>query len=363
MSNAIDRWIRRIVMLAITITVVLAAAVSNSSADRGHGPAAPRLSALGAPAGANPAAVPVAEITVATAPGLEPLGQRLRERAVAALSRIGEDLQGLPTPPTIEIRVTHDVRDMASMAPVGRGVPPWAVGVAYPDLGILIVAARRGGETLDIEGTLDHELAHLALGAAIGDAAPRWLHEGFAYQHSTDWSWERAQTLASMAWWDNIAELDELERTFPSAELPVSRAYAQSYDFVGFLANRGRWIDHYDDGDRWPFRRMLAALAAGQDLNAAARSAYGSSLDELFGEWRADLRQRFFMIPAGLFGLVLWVASAVLLVLAWRRRRRLNLALLSRWEVDERQAMERAAALAASESLSAFSPPRMELRN
>ena len=63
------------------------------------------------------------------------------------------------------------------------------------DRRVLVVAARRGPQTINVENVVDHELAHLALGAALGERAPRWLHEGFAYQHSAEWSLERTRTL------------------------------------------------------------------------------------------------------------------------------------------------------------------------
>src|SRR5262249_112235 len=151
---------------------------------------------------------------------------------------------------------------LAAVAPASRGAPPWAVGVAYPDLGVISVAARRGAQIVDVEATLDHELAHIALGAALGTRAPHWLHEGFAYQHSAEGSIERPETLTGMAWSHSIIPLDQLDQTFPQDELPASRAYAEAYDFVRFLARRGRWEDPSDDGDRWPFRRFLRELGA-----------------------------------------------------------------------------------------------------
>nr|MBP6630359.1 hypothetical protein [Kofleriaceae bacterium] len=250
-------------------------------------------------------------ITVVAERGLDSTADRLLASSGKRLALIEADLPGLPRPDHVEIRVVDDAADMQAVAPDGRRVPAWAAGVAFPDLGVLIVARTRGGQVIDVGETLAHELAHLALGAAVGARAPRWLHEGFAYQHSADWSWDRTETLAQMAWAGNIQPLDELERTFPAAELPAQRAYAQSYDFVGFLAKRGRWEDREDDGDRWPFRRFLGQLAAGADLDSAARAAFGRPLEALYQEWREDLRRRFFLLPAGVFAFLLWAVSAV----------------------------------------------------
>jgi len=291
------------------------------------------------PASAAPRLEPAARvgrITVLAESGLEGAARELAAGAERQLERIAADLLDLPVPRAIEVRLVRDARDLAAVAPAGRGAPAWAIGVAYPDLGVISVAMRRGALLSDPEATLRHELAHIALGSALGNRAPRWLHEGFAYQHSGEWSWERTETLAGMAWFHNIIPLDQLDLTFPQEELPASRAYAEAYDFVGYLSRRGRWEDRSDDGDRWPFRRFLREVGQGSDLDAAALHAFGKPLRALFGEWRAELGDRYMLAPIGLLGLALWVLCAVLLGLAWWRRKRQNRRRLAQWDLDER---------------------------
>lgn len=310
-----------------------------------------------ASAAAAPHLVPAASrgrITVYAEPGLEEAASRLANHGEEALARISADLVDLPVPRAIEVRLVREAKDLAEVAPAGRGAPEWAIGVAYPDLGVISVAMRRGAASVDAVSTLKHELGHIALGVAIGDRAPHWLHEGFAYQHSGEWSWERAETLAGMAWFGGIVPLDQLDQTFPAAESPANRAYAQSYDFVGFLSRRGRWEDKQDDGDRWPFRRFLTTVGQTGDLDRAARSAFGKPLHELFEEWRTELTTRYMLIPIGLLGLALWIMCAVLLALAFRRRRRQNRARLDQWEAAE--AAEDAAIAAQVAAISTESP-------
>lgn len=278
-------------------------------------------------------------VTVVAEVGMESLAAELASHAARALEDISADLiNGLPRPGAIEVRLVRDASSLASVAPPGRGAPPWAIGVAYPDLGIVSVATRRGGSYVDPIATLRHELAHLALGAALGDKAPRWLHEGFAYQHSAEASFDRTETLAGMVWFDGIVPLAELERSFPAEESPAHRAYVQSYDFVGYLSRRGRWEDRDDDGDRWPFRRFLASVGAGVPMDVAARKEFGGkSMAQLFEEWEGSLKDRMVMAPIGLLGLAAWMLAAVLLGLAWRRRRRQNRARIALWDVEERR--------------------------
>lgn len=299
------------------------------------------LVVLGAARDARAVPLPVSidrgDIQVRAAAGLERVAARAAERADRALARIHADLDGLPRPRAIEIRIVVDTADLPSVAPPGRGAPRWAAGVAYPDAGVLALAVRRGGQHHDLDKTLDHELAHLALGAAV-PRAPRWLHEGFAWQHAADLDMARVETLAGMAWFGSVIPLDQLERGFPAEELPASRAYAESYDFVGFLARRGRWADASDDGDRYAFRNFLAELSEGRSLDDAAVEAYGATLDELFAEWKADLTRRYLLVPASVFATGIWLLASVLLVLAWWRRRRRARAKLAQWAAADEAA-------------------------
>ncbi len=274
-------------------------------------------------------------VTVLAEPGLERAAAQLAGSAETTLARIAADLDGLPVPLHIEVRLVSDAADLAGIAPEGRGAPAWAIGVAYPDLGVISVAMHRGSNWEDPGTTLRHELAHVALGAAIGPRAPHWLHEGFAYQHSAEWNAERVETLAGMAWLGSIIPLEDLDRSFPAAESPAHRAYAESYDFVGFLSRRGRFDDVSDDGDRWPFRRFLSAIGHGADPDTAAVEAYGRPLHLLFEEWRSDLKERYRLVPIGLLGLALWVMCGILVVLAHRRRRRQARARFAQWDRDE----------------------------
>jgi hypothetical protein len=291
------------------------------------------------PATAAPRLEPVAHagrISVLAEPGLESVAHDLADSAELELGRIAADLLDLPTPRAIEVHLVRNAEDLPAVAPAGRGAPAWAIGVAYPDLGVISIAMRRGPTLANPQSTLRHELAHIALGAALGDRAPHWLHEGFAYQHSGEWSWERTETLAGMAWARGIIPLDELDQNFPRDELPASRAYAESYDFVGYLSRRGRWEDPSDDGDRWPFRRFLRDVGHGSDLDSAAMRAFGKSLHALFDEWRSDLGNRYMLAPVGLLGALLWLLCAILLGLAWWRRRRQNRRRLAQWDLEDR---------------------------
>jgi hypothetical protein len=312
---------RRLATLTLVAALLLALGLGERAAD-----AAPSL----------PVRAHRGRVTVLAERGLDALARTLADEGDAALDDIARDLPDLTPPRAVEIHLVVDAATLPEVAPAGEGAPPWAVGVAYPERGVVSIASRRGATIVDAEATLRHELSPVALGVALGPRVPHWLQEGFAFQHAGEWSWDRTETLAGMAWLGGLIELDELDRSFPAAESPANRAYAQSSDFVGFLSRRGRWEDHDDDGDRWPFRRFLGALGRGASLDDAAIRAYGRPLHALYEEWRSDLGNRYLLMPIGLLGLVAWVLVALLLMVAWWRRRRQNRRRLAVWGAEER---------------------------
>src|SRR5215204_3091421 len=68
-------------------------------------------------------------------PGLEQTARQLAANAEDVLIRISADLVDLPVPQRIRVQLVADASSLAAVAPQGRGAPPWAIGVAYPDLG------------------------------------------------------------------------------------------------------------------------------------------------------------------------------------------------------------------------------------
>lgn len=275
------------------------------------------------------------DIVIRAESGMESLASEVARAAPDFLNEIALDLPDLDIPESIEIRLVHKSSSLPAVAPPGRGAPSWASGVAYADLGVVTVAHASGTNINDVLSVTAHELSHLALGAALHGRAPRWLNEGFAYLHSSDWSMARTQTLTGLAWSGNTIPLHALDDSFPAAEIEVHKAYAQSYDLVAFLARRGRYADKKDEGDRWPFRNFLGYVAAGESVNDAALRAYGTSMNDLYEEWYEDLRARFMMVPASLFGLFVWTFAAFLLIVGYIKKSRSSKRTLARWEAEE----------------------------
>lgn len=225
------------------------------------------------------------------------------------------------------IRVARSPEEMAALAPPEAPPPAYAVGVAYPASGLVLLtlSAPETWERPDVVQVLTHELSHVALHrAAGGRPVPRWLSEGLAIHQAGERSFERVQTLWDATVRGTLIPLDDLSRSFPARPHQVSIAYAESADFVEWLRRRG------DDGDR-RIAELIGRLARGQDFEVAVSQTWSAGIGQLEHEWRAGLAERYGAMPLLLGTGVIWGLIAVLVVLAWLRRRRDARAKLASW--------------------------------
>ena len=243
--------------------------------------------------------------------------------------RITSDL-GETVDDRLIVRVARDPEEMAVLAPLGRPPPGYAVGVAYPRLGtiVLTLSAPESWERPDMEKVFTHELSHVALYRAVdGHRPPRWFVEGVAIYQANENSLERIRTLWAATIAGNIQPLRELSARFPARPHRVNVAYAQSADMVGFMRN--------EDGDEAAFHDLIDYLEEGMPFSRAVRTAYGESLPQLEVKWREALRERYTVVPFLLSGSGLWVLASILLVMAWARRRRQHRQRMAEMEAQE----------------------------
>ena len=231
-------------------------------------------------------------------------------------SRIVEEL-GEPVDPSLTIRVGRNPDEMRALAPVGAPPPAYASGVAYPSRGLILLTltAPETWERPDMTSVLMHEMSHIALHRVLdGNGTPRWFTEGVAIYQAHEMSLERTRTLWGGAVGGRLLPLDRLSARFPSRSNQVNLAYAQSADFVAWL--RGR-----DDGER-KFRALLRRVARGMSFETALSRTYSASLTRLELDWHQSLAERFRALPLLLGSGSFWLFGALLIVLAYIKRRR-----------------------------------------
>lgn len=264
----------------------------------------------------------------------------LIDGADASWARVCREL-GADAATPLRVRVGRSPEEMAALAPEGAPPPPYAVGVAYPALGVVLLtlSAPDTWERPDLAAVFTHELAHVATHRATGGrGVPRWLDEGIAIHVAGERSLERVQVLWEGTVGGRLIALDDLSESFPARPTQVSLAYAESADFVAWILRRSP-----DGPDK--LRAMLGRISRGQSFEEAVRQTWSLGIGQLELEWRSALSERYGMLPLLLGSGLAWAIVGVLVVLAWVRRRRDSRVTLERWEREEAlAARERAVA-------------------
>lgn len=264
-------------------------------------------------------------------------------RVVAELGPVEDD--------SLVIRIGRNPDEMAALAPIGQPPPSYASGVAYPERGLVLLtlAAPETWERPNVESILVHELSHVALHRAVnGHAVPRWFTEGVAIHQAGEHDLDRIRTLWTGTVQGRLLPLERLSASFPSQPHRVNLAYAESADFV-------RWLRARQDGDA-RFRELVRRLGDGQSFETALQRTYSIRMQSLEIEWHDSLSERFQAWPLLLGSGSLWVLAALLIVVAYVRRKRRDRAKLREWEDEERAALAAAAVLARTVSAPAAEP-------
>lgn len=237
---------------------------------------------------------------------------------------------GVEIDSALTIRIGRSPEEMAALAPEAHPPPAYASGVAYPRLGLILLtlSAPDTWQRPDVETVLVHELSHVALHRAVGGhPVPRWFSEGVAIHQAREHSLERIRTLWSGTAAGQLISMSRLSRAFPAKPHHVNLAYAQSADFV-------RWLLARDDGEA-RFREVIERLGHGQPFETALERTYSIPLVNLELDWHDNLNERFKAWPL-LFGSgTLWAFAALLIFVAYARRKQSDRKTLKRWEREE----------------------------
>jgi hypothetical protein len=267
-------------------------------------------------------------ITVELPSSVRDRGDALLRDADDFRARLSEDF-GQPALEGIVVRVARTPEQMAELAPESAPPPPYAAGVAYPSLHLVLLAlqAPQTWDAPDLAELLQHELTHVALTDAVaGHHVPRWFDEGLAIHESGEVPWARTKTLWDATLGKHLLPLSYLDRGFPGDGYEVNEAYAESADFVRFLMR---------DTDRARFGSLLQRIRAGVPFDRTLEDAYGADVRKLEYEWREELGRRFGVIPMVTGGGLLWVLMVGLAGAAWVKKRRRARAKLAQWAREE----------------------------
>ena len=174
------------------------------------------------------------------------------------------------------------------------------------------------------------EIAHLAVAELGSPELPRWLQEGLAIRIAGESSQEEPLVLLRAA--RAPIPLAELDRGFPEGYGEVQLAYAESKDFVEFLAEQPHGPES--------LRKLLDAVHAGTPFDAAFAASFGPRA-QLESDWLTHLKRDYRWVPFATGSSVLFCMTSLLCIFAWARVRRRQ-----RTRMDE-LALEEQALLAA----------------
>lgn len=266
-------------------------------------------------------------LEVRFAPEDERAGRAILRIASQRAPRVAAQV-GLPAlgPVSIVVAPTAEAFDALTRG----GAPDWSVGCAFPERGVIVVRSPRTDlSPLRIEQVMEHELAHVAAGRALGGAwVPRWFDEGVATTIAGEWRLSESDRLADAARSGTLIPLERLEGSFPSDADEAALAYAQSFRAVELLLSRS--------GDA-SLAGIIATVRASENFDSALRLLSGADRSEFEDVFSAALRRRFrgafsVLRSGSLFaGLALLVVAGALLKI-WRGRRRVR-----EWEQEDEQ--------------------------
>ena len=272
-----------------------------------------------------------------------------RALLAAAVSR--DSFPGLPKQ-SEPVRIHLAPDDETFREWVGVGAPDWGGAFAFPGERLIVMQGRNAGASAgDPLVTLRHELAHLALSAAVPGDVPRWFDEGYASYAAGEWGREEILVTSVGLIWRGIPTLAGLDSGFYVGASRAERSYAFAYRAVAELASLDR-------------ERGLALLfgywEAEGAFEPALRLAYGMTSADFERHWRTRVRRQYGALALAANLSVFAVLLVFLLgPLWWKRRSRQTERLARMRRADaEQENRERDSALAAL--LGEASPHRTE---
>lgn len=311
------------------LSIALGLALSFAATAQEASPPAPTAPALEIP----PSLELVAEtprFRLRALPGARALAEGLSRTAetdrTAMEAEFGRDWDGVT-----EVWVVPDSKGYEAVLPEGVRAPEWARGLAFPRWNLVLLRPPAD------RSTFRHELSHIAVGRLSAQPVPRWFLEGLATIHAGDVWNRKGPSLVRAALSDGLFSFESLTDRFPSRPSDVDLAYAQSADFVQFLADR-----HGEEA----LREVLQQLIDGEPFEVAIIRVMGATPRVLENEWRRSMARWELAVRSLTSPGMWWGLLSVLFVLAWfrlRRRRTLQLRLM--------ELQERAEALAAQEAM------------
>ncbi|MBS2030135.1 MAG: hypothetical protein JST54_19690 [Deltaproteobacteria bacterium] len=272
------------------------------------------------------------------------LANELEQDRDQIATRMGADYPGVT-----EVRVGEGIEEVLRLELPTVNPPRWAAGLAHPQENLILLDASQIRNDRGGVGIVLHELAHLAVAELGSPELPRWLQEGLAIRIAGETSQEEPLVLLRAA--REPIPLAELDRGFPEGYGEVQLAYAESKDFVEFLAEQPHGPES--------LRKLLEAVHAGTPFDAAFAASFGPRA-QLESDWLTHLKRDYRWVPFATGSSVLFCMTSLLCIFAWARVRRRQRTRMAELALEEQAMLAAQRIHAAEEAMpqpSAAEPP------
>jgi len=263
-------------------------------------------------------------IVVEYTQGNESLALETMEELHTGLTRYGLRLPAGEAP--VHVTICATIEEFEALS---GGVPAMRVlGFARSEEGIIVLKAPALlGPDSSYAAVVRHELLHVLLARnADPDNLPRWLNEGIAMILSRENRWSSTFTMARMYTGGRIIPYADLPHVFnaPGNETVFGEAYVQSLSMTRYLQS---------ELGQERFWVVVGDLRSSTFEEALTRGI-GVSPEAFFETWRDSL-WRTALIASLITGISVFQIGALLLVLAYLRKRMRNRKLMRAWNEDE----------------------------
>lgn len=235
-------------------------------------------------------------------------------RSLLQAAQANDTFPGLPRPSSqVVISLAPDDARFAEW--VGEHFPEWGAAAAFPETQRIVMHGRRAGSDAGNPlVVLRHELAHLALGEAMGTLPPRWFDEGYASYAAGEWGREEVLATSLALVLRGPSTFAALDSAFYGGATRATAAYALAHRAVAELAAL--------DPERG-LSLFFTYWKNSRSFERAVRQAYGMTSAAVEDRWRSRTRRRYGVLA--LVADVSLVAGLVILgvvpVYVMRRRR------------------------------------------
>ncbi|TFG89456.1 MAG: hypothetical protein E4H17_00695 [Gemmatimonadales bacterium] len=248
--------------------------------------------------------VQVGPVTVVAPPAL-------RARAMALAERVDEPMEfpglGRHVPEPFVLVLAED---SLALARLSRGrAPGWGAAVAFPRSRTIMLRA----DLPNLEQTLRHELAHLALRSAVRSYLPLWFDEGYATLAAGELGGMIQLELNLAVSLSRVPTLRQLDGLLRGSATDASTAYALAATAVAELMRRPA------PGD---LSALMDRLEAGEPFALALEAALGLSEERFETLWRRSLRRRYGVITWLAAGGFWTIVALSVFVVTWHKRER-----------------------------------------